>query len=287
MPRRILIVGGDSTIGTALAQHFALAGDDVLATTRRSEVASASRPLLDLREPSSRWPDLEADVAFVCAAQTSIARCEEDPGGTYAINVDATGALLRGLYEVCDFVVLPSTSLVFSGERAGCAPGDELSPLTAYGQQKAELERFATQTAGDRTCVVRIGKVVSARVPLFARWCSALTAGERIAAFNDMVMAPVSIAHICELFDRVAQRRVAGTFHFTSADEITYAQAGRELALALGGSEANVDSVARPPSVVAPRHAALDSSETARAFDVSIASAREAMQSVAEELQRL
>jgi len=262
---RIVIAGGDSSIGRALARAFEEDGHDVVTTTRNRADVTERRLLLDLAEPSERWPSLDADAAFLCAAVTSVAACEADPIGSGLINVRASAELVRRLHAAGAFVTLLSTSLVFDGARDDYAPGDATSPQTEYGKQKAELERRARSITGERACVVRLGKVVGPDVALFRGWRAALEAGLPIGAYDDAKIAPLSLATVVALLRLVETRRTSGIFQLTSADEMTFRSAALELAALLRVSP---DLVRAASSGSPPRHATLDSQAVARAFGI-------------------
>jgi nucleoside-diphosphate-sugar epimerase len=70
---KALVIGGDGSIGSALTKALLSRGDTVCQTTRRSVLAERNAIQLDLASfdiDALRLP--EADVAFFCAAITSI-----------------------------------------------------------------------------------------------------------------------------------------------------------------------------------------------------------------------
>jgi dTDP-4-dehydrorhamnose reductase len=282
--RRVLIVGGDSVLGRAAAQTFAKRGDNVVATTRRRERIAPNRPYFDLSEPSDAWPKLEADVAFLFASDTSIARCEHEPAPTAVVNVTAPANLARRLIDGGAFVCIPSSTLVFSGERAGYLPGDAPAPACEYGRQKRDLEDAVRAAGGQRVCIIRLGKVVSPEVALFGEWMSALARGRTIRAYADMVMAPVALSAASDLFARIADAQLPGTFHFTARQDVTYEEAASELARRLGAAPSQVEAIPHPDTTIAaPTHTMLDSSATAQAFGIRIPAPLAAISSLAEE----
>ncbi len=276
----LLVVGGDSLIGSALASRFARRAMRVSATTRRRERASPDRPLLDLSNPSD-WPDVRADVAVLCAAETSIARCEAGEAGVARVNVEGLAEIARRLAAAGSFIVLPSSTMVFDGELPGRKPSDPVSPRTAYGRQKVMLEQRLRELSAGGHAIVRIGKVVSPQVPLFAGWLDRLRAGMPIRAFTDLAISPVAIDRVAELLERIVERRLAGTFHFTAADAVSYEEAGAALAAALGADPSLVEPTPRPEPAFAQRYPALDCEATAQRLGVTIPQALEAMRDLA------
>ena len=87
----LLIVGGDSEIGAATARAMQARGLAVAATTRRREVVTPDRPLLDLAAPLDDWePPPGTKAACLCAAVARLAACADDPQGSAHINVVQT-----------------------------------------------------------------------------------------------------------------------------------------------------------------------------------------------------
>lgn len=144
------IVGGESTIGGALARRLA---GRALTTTRRA----GGSLRLDQASPASSWPALAAvDVAFLCAAVGHLDACEAEPLATRRVNVDATVELARRRQAGGAFVVFLSSNQVFDGrqpERRHDAPP---CPINEYGRQKAETEQRLEGCA-----VLRLTKVVT------------------------------------------------------------------------------------------------------------------------------
>src|SRR5262245_47586809 len=112
---RALIVGGDSLVGSALKMHCRKLGATVEATSRRAEARPAAGAIfLDLGDPD--FAPLQRtgyDVAFVCAAVTSMQACQGDPARSRRINVDHTLDLMRRLADRGTHMVFLSSSQVF------------------------------------------------------------------------------------------------------------------------------------------------------------------------------
>jgi len=277
---RILIAGGDGVIGSALAQAFVLAGHEVLATTRRAGRTGPHWLRLDFAESPASWPDIEVDAAIVCAAQTSVAACEADPVATRLVNATAPAQLIRRLHARGTFVATLSTTLVFDGARPGHAPNDEVSPLTEYGKQKVELERAALDATRGAACVVRLGKVVSRRVPLFREWADALRSGREVRAYDDVLVSPVPLSAVVALLLRVEAARLGGIYHFTASAELPFEGVARALARILAVSE---DLVLPERSGKSAAHALLDSSLTAATYAVEIPPPQDAVAAFGDE----
>ena len=112
---RALVVGGDSLVGSELQVHCRKLGWTVEATSRRT--ATAGAVFLDLGDPDfTPLQRATYDVAFVCAAVTSMQVCQSDPARSRRINVDNTLDLMRRLADRGIHLVFLSSSQVFDGE---------------------------------------------------------------------------------------------------------------------------------------------------------------------------
>ena len=253
---RVLIVGGDSTLGAALARALTERRCDVTTTTRRP-AAKPGQSFLDLAQPASLWTLPRAsDLAFICVSETSTLRCEQEPAATARINVDAIVELTHRLTAAGTFVVCFSTNLVFDGTRPRPTADAPISPRCVYGRQKARLEE-AMLTDKAAVAMLRFTKVLGPDNRLFCGWLSALSRHEPITPFRNAVMAPVSLSFAVRAAVAVGLGRVAGITQISASDDLTYAEAALYFARQIGAPPALVQPV--PALVVThqPQHTAL------------------------------
>ena len=218
MSGSVLIVGGDSTIGNALAVRLAKDGWHVKATSRKP---GAGLPL-DLAQPPQSWPDLpKADVAFLCAAVTSLDACENDPQATARINVTHMQALAQRLLAQGSYTVFLSTNQVFDGSAAYPAGDERTCPMNEYGRQKAAFEHWL-MAQGKPAAVMRLTKVISGPLPILAKWQETLNKGETIEAFGDLVFAPLPLAAVMDGLTLLAQNCPLGIFQLSGKADISY-----------------------------------------------------------------
>lgn len=239
---RFLVVGGDGMLGRHLAHHLQTRGD-VLQTTRRPGATSPNRVLLDLASDLTACPiPRGVTAAFLCAGISSLARCSREREQSELINVTQTIALASRLVEHGVHVIYPSSSRVFDGTKAFCAPADPTAPVTVYGRQKVAVETALASLEGDVT-ILRITKVIDRRVPLIAEWERDLRASRHIHPFCDRQYAPVSLQFVGDVCARVAMKRRAGILHVSSDGEISYEATARQLARLIGCNERLIEPV--------------------------------------------
>ncbi len=224
------MVGADGGIGSALMQAL---DSGALGTTRRPAPAS-DRLRLDLADPPEAWPDLpHVSEAYLCAGQTSLAVCREQPEASALINVTRMGELAHRLVVSGAFPVYLSTSLVFDGSQPAPEEGAAVAPRTEYDRQKAEAERRLLGL-GAPVAVIRLSKVIAPHLPLFRQWREELHQGRPIHPFHNLWFAPMPLAFAVNGILALGRAHAEGIFHISGPEEISYADAAAHLAQGLG-----------------------------------------------------
>jgi dTDP-4-dehydrorhamnose reductase len=266
-----LIVGGDGMIGGRLAGRLRVAGEDVLETTRRPGEVRPGRCLLDLAGDPERWELPGAvGVAYLCAAVTSVERCQREPDLTRRVNVEHTLALARRLRDCGAHVVFLSTNQVFDGTQPYRGEDEPTCPGTEYGRQKAEVE--AALLAAGGTAVVRLTKVLGGVPRLFRQWRESLARGEAVRPFHDMVFSPVDLDTAVDVLVRVGRERLGGVLHLSADRDVSYAEVANCLARRLqAGALVQPESFTSRglPAALAPRHTTLATARLRRELGVA------------------
>jgi dTDP-4-dehydrorhamnose reductase len=264
-----LIVGGNSLLGTAVAQLHRSQGDVVRVTTRRS---GSEDEHLDLSDLQNWRPACPYDVAYICAAATSLAACEADPSRTSAINVSGIVEICRRLTEQGIFSVVFSTNLVFDGEQPHVPADAPHAPRCEYGRQKSAMEH-ALRAAGCQTAILRLTKVIGPDQQPFSTWAARLAQGLPVEAFADMDFAPVWLEDAAGACVALGRRGIAETAQLSGMEDISYRAAAVLIADAVGAEKSLVSPVGWrdriPNRTQVPRYTSLASSETFRQFTFS------------------
>jgi dTDP-4-dehydrorhamnose reductase len=275
---RALVVGGDSLVGSELQVHCRKLGWAVDATSRRAETAGGV--FLDLGDPD--FTSLQRgnyDVAFVCAAVTSMQACQSDPARSRRINVDNTLDLMRRLADRGTHLVFLSSSQVFDGETPMPDEAAPTAPKNEYGAQKLAVEE-AIERQKLPAAVLRVTKVLADRpVGVFKGWFEALAKGQFVQAATNMALSPVMVADVAEAAQRLAAGRHRGIWHLGSSDDIGYFDAARLMAetrhlpLSLVQGEELTD--AQVPEIYRHRYVTLSCEKIARTLPMPVRRARD------------
>jgi dTDP-4-dehydrorhamnose reductase len=227
----VLIVGGDSIIGSALNKHLLTKGYRVTSTTRRHGNHDNVSLYLDLQDQNSYsiLKDRRFDTAILCGAITSIQMCEENPEQTRKVNVDGTLALANLLSDCVNHLIFLSTNLVFDGRKPYAKSSDIINPAIEYGRQKAIVEENLL-TFNCKTAIIRFGKILPPNFPLFCEWLDSLRSGRCIHPHANRTMAPISLSFAIEVLMWLIVNEQVGIFQATASCDITYEDVALRLA---------------------------------------------------------
>lgn len=259
---RILVVGGDGLVGAGLTRHLTAAGAEVVATTRRRD----GPMFLDVDAAADAVPVLpKVDAAVLCAGVARLAACDQDPAGSWRVNVDGIVNIATALVRQGAYVLHLSSDKVFDGQVAQRKRDDATCPLTQYGRQKVAAEAGVLALDGD-VAVLRLSKVLAPSLTLLNDWAAALRAGAAIAPFSDMFLAPIPLDLVCTMISRLLQARATGIYQCSGAVDRSYVALASCLARNLA---ADPDLITPCQSGLAP--AALSANTT---LDMSIETER-------------
>jgi dTDP-4-dehydrorhamnose reductase len=231
---RFLIVGADSVTGAAFARLARQLGNTTYETTRRPDTADANRLYLDLASDDVGRVELpKVDVAFFCAAVSGFARCRADPVLARRVNVEGTSITAHQLVANGAYVVLLSSTAVFDFQTPQVAPDAPTRSRTLHGQIKAAAERVFLDPSFEGS-VLRLTKVFTPDTGLIPSWINALRQGERITAFSDLHIAPISLDDATGAMLAVAKDRGRGVYQMSGAKDVSYFDVAIHLARAMG-----------------------------------------------------
>jgi len=229
-----LVVGSDGMVGGALFRRILSSGQPVLGTTRRASSVDEHHIHLDLADGADAWRcPRSVSIAIVCAGITKVQACREDPAYSFSINVKGISGLIANLVAAGAFVIFLSTNQVLDGSIPRQLANSPRAPATEYGRQKAELETRLAQH-GDSISIVRFAKILGPQPSLIPAWVESLRSGSAIHPFSDMTMAPIPLSCAVTVLLLVAQLGLPGILQVTGQQDISYADAARYGASALG-----------------------------------------------------
>lgn len=216
---RAIVVGIDSLVGRALGEALSARGDTVYGTTRRSAEASAGTAwFLDLAAHTAAVDLPRVDVAYICAAVTSLADCRASPDRARLVNLRAPAQLAARWTRRTIFL---STNAVFDCQAPLMGADRPRRPTTLYGKLKAEAEDAVLASSGT---VVRLTKIFVPEMPLLRRWHGALAQGDAIEAAADHRVAPILLGHLIDALLGIADKGEGGIYQVSASGDVSYAE---------------------------------------------------------------
>ena len=235
--KHCIVVGGDGQLGSTLASHLTQTGQYIHSTYFFNDQDCTGSSFLDLRGDVSNWHIPEPiDVAFLCAAVTSLDQCRTQPEESRKINVENTLALAKRISQTGAALFFPSSNLVFDGLVPFRKATDTVSPRCEYGKQKGEAEQGLSELT-EKVAIVRFTKIIGPGMALIQNWIADLRQGKTIHPFSDMVLSPVSLQFAIEAIIAIMQRESYGLWQVSAMEDVSYEQMARYLAQKMGISQ--------------------------------------------------
>ncbi|MBV6508977.1 MAG: hypothetical protein JJLCMIEE_02044 [Acidimicrobiales bacterium] len=265
---RVLITGGAGLTGHALCSA---APDDVdVEVTQRTRLAAGRRAhTVDLAEPGAvelllldSGPDLVIHTAYAT-----------DDGERDIVT--ATKNVVDACADAGVELVHFSSDMVFDGEHAPYREDDTLSPVTAYGRQKAAAEIYIREHLAPAT-VLRTSLICSLDPvdPRTAAVVEALTIGKSITLFTDEIRSAVRLDDLVHAVWEIAlmeSEARAGVWHLVGSEPVDRYALGLAIAAYHGLSpEAIVAGTSAESAAGRPRNLTLVSDRAAASLSSTL-----------------
>jgi dTDP-4-dehydrorhamnose reductase len=257
----LLVVGARGFVGGHVVQQ----GRGLYRVVRadRSRESDETDMVMDIRDSTSvriAMDEVRPDVVVLSSAISDIDRCQREP--KLAIDVNLRGA--ERVAEACARcgarLLFVSTGAVFDGRKIGYREEDEVSPLSVYGESKAQAET-AVRALIPSAVIVRVSLVLGSarRVEtnsmldsMIRKWKSGKTISASPAEWRNPIDAGTLSHWMLEL---IADQRNCGIFHAGSTEAITRLTLACSIAERLHVPKSLVQEEREPPKERAPRGA--------------------------------
>lgn len=196
------------------------------------------REQADLADPAAcRAAILAAAPSSVinAAGYTAVDRAEQEEALATTVNGDAPGAMASACAELGIPLVHISTDYVFDGAgEAPFAPDARAAPLGAYGRSKLAGEE-AVRASGAAHAILRASWLFSAHGTNFVKTMLRLAETRNpISVVADQIGGPTpsaAVAQACLTVARQLEREPdkSGTYHFSGAPDVSWADFAREI----------------------------------------------------------
>lgn len=185
--------------------------------------------LLDFKTVEHQFKNDRPQLVIHCAAISTIADAQQNPGQARKINVEATRFLSELAAEI-QFVFF-STDLVFNGQKGNYLESDTLNPSHIYGETKAAAEQWVLRNP--RHLVVRTsinGGISRAGNRGFNEQLrQSLRSSTAMKLFTDEFRCPIFAGETARAVWELAEKKCAGIFHIAGAERLSRWRIGQLL----------------------------------------------------------
>ncbi|MEX5728049.1 dTDP-4-dehydrorhamnose reductase [Rhodovulum iodosum] len=233
--------------------------------------------LTDAAACAARIAGSGADAVINAAAYTAVDKAEEDEATALAVNGTAPAAMARAAADKGIPLLHISTDYVFDGSGdTPWTPDAPTAPLGAYGRTKLAGEE-GVRAAGGRHAILRTSWVVSAHGGNFLKTMLRLSeTREALNVVADQVGGPTPAGAIADALLRMALalhrgEAEGGTYHFSGAPDVSWADFAREI-FAQAGRDVTVTDIpasAYPTPAARPANSRLDCTTLMRDFGIA------------------
>ena len=260
------------------------------------DVIALGRDAADLTDPAAcaaLIAETKATAVINAAAYTAVDKAEDEEALATFINGDAPAAMARA----CATRELPfvhiSTDYVFDGSGdTPWSPDDTTGPLGVYGRSKLAGED-GVRAAGGHHVILRTSWVFSAHGNNFVKTMLRLSeTRDRLSVVADQVGGPTNASDIAAACLSIARQMVisqecGGTYHFSGAPNVSWAQFAREI-FAQAGRAVTVIGIPTseyPTPAARPGNSRMDCASLETDFDIPRPDWRSSLSTVLKDLK--
>lgn len=239
MQKRILILGAEGYIGSALWAYFH--------SLQKNPMGTARQPKQGLAVFQGDLKHLESFVSksssfshvLIAFGKTKLMECEQFPKETSQINVKNTVEIAKFFHSLGVIPIVFSTDYVFDGVKGNYQEEDVTNPLNEYGRQKVALESLIQQTCPN-ALILRLSKVYSLEgiggKTLIDEMHTRLVEGRCVQAAQDQIMTPIYLEDVCKAINGLIEHKATGLFHLSSCTPISRYELACQVAKRYGGT---------------------------------------------------
>jgi dTDP-4-dehydrorhamnose reductase len=221
---KILIIGTDGQIGKALKQYLNKKKVTTFGTTRRRKNKNKNMYYFDLEKPDFKYLENKFTSAVICASTTNISLIEKEPHKHQIINVKNTIKLIKELSKKNIYIVYLSSNSVFKGKKQFYKYNDKTAPNNLYGRFKVQIEEYITTKLKNKSCVLRLTKVITKKTPFIERWKKEAKNGKSIETFANKYLSPINIGDVVDKIHHLIKQKECGIFQLGGSEEISYTE---------------------------------------------------------------
>jgi dTDP-4-dehydrorhamnose reductase len=219
---RILLIGASGMLGTDLLQEWT-----------RDEIIPASSRDADIRsldEVGALVARTRPDWIVHSAAYTDVDGSERNPERAFAVNAGGTENVARIAQEYGARLFFVSTDYLYNGTATQpYEPSDPISPLSSYGQSKADGER-AIQRIHHNWCIARTSWLFGSTAECFPlRILRAAETRPELKVVTDQVGSPTFTRDLARAICELVHQDARGILNITNEGSCSWFEFAKEI----------------------------------------------------------
>lgn len=275
---------------------FGRTGQVAMELQARADVMALGRDQADLSDPAACAAVIRQtrpEAVINAAAYTAVDQAESEADLAAVVNSAAPAAMAQACAKLGIPFVHISTDYVFDGSGQAPWPIDApTGPLGAYGRTKLMGEE-GVRSAGGPHAILRTSWVVSAHGKNFVKTMLRLGAErDRLTIVADQIGGPTAAGDIAEASLSIAAQlgddpSKSGTYHFSGAPDVSWADFAREI-FAQAGLSCAVEDI--PTSdfhtpAKRPANSRMDCSATEATFGIARPDWRQSLTRILKDIE--
>jgi len=222
MSCKVAIIGADGNVGHCLYLMFKNLGYDVTRFGRRLNNDLLNYVYFDLENCINYLYKIDYyDIFIYCAGLSKFEDCRKFPNLSYSINVESAIFFAN----ICKFYgskfIYLSTNAVHPCDHNNVNPNFDGKPLGIYGLHKKISENSILDLKSNNI-IFRFSKIMSLSDQLFQKWKINADKNQKVHAFIDHHVAPVSMNDVCNCILFLSQNNNYGVFQLSGDENISY-----------------------------------------------------------------
>ncbi len=223
----LLITGISGFLGWYLAeqasQQYRVTGTYHRRFVNHPAIATLPLDLTNTQQVEQCLDQDRPDIVLHLAALSNASYCEQHPAASHAVNFAATVNLARACAQRGIFLICASTDLVFDGTAAPYVETDSVSPISVYGQHKAEAEVVVLQDY-PAAAIARLPLLYgteSWQPSFLSHWFEQIRQGQTINAFTDEYRTAVDGWTAAQGLLLLLANEVSGVWHLGGRERLS------------------------------------------------------------------
>jgi len=163
------------------------------------------------------------DTVIHCAAESNLARCEQNIEYVMKVNAKATKKLAEWSEKQKSRFIYFSTDIVFHGDRGNYTEADQPDPINNYGKSKLMGEQAVLEVHSNAV-IARIALCLGKRLynsNSFIDWMiEKVKNNEKISLFYDEYRTPVSASYVAKATWELVANQYKGIIHLTGEEKV-------------------------------------------------------------------